>query len=171
MLTIAASERDTQFSTQQNPEITPSESIRCNTNTTLCESRGEEPNLPYNDSTWTDSVDKFYYLEGPSSHYEQTSPTDQDMVDFLTESLPDIWMPEAVPGLETFSSSMMTGEVGTDFSSLQNESISLSAFSEVHRRGEQRQTMDGLTGTNNPRKTARKEKYAIDLPSEVIEEL
>jgi len=87
------------------------------TTSSLPESTGEGRNPSYDNARWADQVDHFYYLGSPvslstTSQLEYTSPTDQDMVDFLTQALPDIWMPEAIPEFGSLANAMMIGDGG-----------------------------------------------------------
>lgn len=150
------------------------------TTSNLPESTRGERGSSYDSLRWANSVDNSYYLGSSvslstTSQMEYTTPTDQDMVDFLTEALPDIWMPEAMPQFDSLTNSMILGDCGqnnfqaadtsgntgssTVIKDYQNEreanTITV-AHSEIYQSGE----------TN-----AREENSSLNVPRAVVDNL
>ena len=146
------------------------------TTSSLPEPTVQEHSLAYDNARWADQVDNFYYLGSPvslstTSQLEYTSPTDQDMVDFLTQALPDIWMPEAIPEFDSLANAMITGDgsqntfqvpdisgnTGTNEYENEQEADSITvAHPETHQSGET---------------DFRHESPALDVPRAVIDNL
>ncbi|CZR65129.1 uncharacterized protein PAC_15029 [Phialocephala subalpina] len=173
------SERDSQDSTQQRSVVPTTESVDFTTSMGISESTGEESHLAHFDSRQTASDENVHYLgspasmgRGPSSQCEHTSLSEQDMLDYLTEALPDIWMPEAIPQSDSFATSMMTGETNLNFFSLENTGSQPAPNEESHHQDLQSHSRNGHNRMDVPRNIrARTESYSIDVPSDVVDDL
>lgn len=82
---IVVSERDSQYTNQQRPGVPTSEIDEL---ATFMESTSDQSNPPHFDSRGAASEENVYYPGTPASmgreqstQYDQTTPTDQDMVD------------------------------------------------------------------------------------------
>ena len=75
----------------------------------------EQPNLDYESLSWRDLIDTYYYPFDPINATatglgNQLSPINQDMMDYLNETLPNIWIPEMSQALDELNP---TGQLDT----------------------------------------------------------
>lgn len=95
----------------------------------------------------------------------------QNAVD-LTQALPDIWMPEAIPPYDAFSNSMMTGETNLNFFSLDTTGSQPAPNVESLHRDQQSQSKNVHNRADTlPNTRSRSESYPFDAPSDVVDDL
>ncbi|KAH7018785.1 hypothetical protein EDB80DRAFT_818696 [Ilyonectria destructans] len=176
---VAVSGIDSQCSNQQQPGVPTSESGDVITFMGISESTREESNQPHSDSRSAAADEEACYpgtpasfVREPSSQYEHTSPTDQEMVDYLTQALPDIWTQESISQLDPFANSIVAGETNFNFVSLDNTE-SRPAPNEVPLHQDQpSQSGNGQNQLDVLRTTSdRSESCLFDVPSDVVDDL
>jgi hypothetical protein len=150
------------------------------TTSTVQECTGEGLNLSYDTPSWANQADNLYYLGSPvslsaTSQLEHTSPTDQDMIDFLTEALPDIWMPESIPQFGSLATSMLLGDCGQDTfqapDASGNTGSSGVAENYSNEQGASSITVAHPEAPQLGEITDRQEKSPLDVPRTVVDNL
>lgn len=109
-----------------------------------------------NNAQWSQYPDKFYFSDVPPLH--EQSPTDQDMLEYLAQTLPDIWMPDPLTQ-SIIPRPMMMDESGG--------SITVSTKADVEFIHDQVPTPD-LTDTDMHQIDHIDPSLSLDLPTDVF---
>ncbi|KPM34784.1 hypothetical protein AK830_g11791 [Neonectria ditissima] len=171
--------KDSRSSNPQQPGAPTSESGDVITFMSASESTREESNQPLSDSTSAAADEEVYYpgtptsfVREPSNQYERTSPTDQEMVDYFTQAIRDIWTQEPATQLDPFTDSMVVGETNFDFFSLDNMESQpapneLPIFQDQESRPGNGQNQPNVTHTTND----NSESCLFDASSDIVDDL
>ena len=96
------------------------------------------------------------------------SPTDQDMLDFLAQTVPDIWMTETLPQY-TMQSSMPAGSCDERMLPVSTEGSAPRIL--IAANGQDQLQSPDFTGTETSPLRGHEENTSLNVPPEVVDEL
>jgi hypothetical protein len=113
-LAQAGQSNNSVFSTGEQTQLTIPPSTQHYDLSNMAASTGDDPNQGFDTSKWTSQMgDNLYFPQnaGPLPMIRplggSPSSNQEDMVDYLAEMIPDVWMTETVPSLGSMQDSMM----------------------------------------------------------------
>jgi hypothetical protein len=139
----------------------------------------EELNPDYNTSKWTaPTVGELYLGQHTESsvaslgQVENMSPTNQDMVDYLAEMIPDIWIADPMPSLSSISDTVLLHNYNrhipppTEGFGSSNLTDDYSTDRLPFSANDVRSVRQARTGAE-----AQQDHYRLDLPACVVDDL
>ena len=96
------------------------------------------------------------------------SPTDQDMLDFLAQTVPDIWMTETLPQY-AIQSSMLAGSCDESMLPVSTERSASRIL--IAENGQDQVPSPDFTDAETSPLRGNEEKTSLNVPPEVVDEL
>lgn len=96
------------------------------------------------------------------------SPTNQDMLDFLAQTIPDIWMTETLPQ-HAIQSSMLAGSYDERMLPVSTEHSASTIL--IAENGQNQLPSPDVTDTETSQLRGHEETTSLNIPPEVVDEL